>query len=364
MTSLIAVFFIGSAMATGGAFAGQDSWFCFICGFLPAFPLFFLYSAVINLYSGRNYYDNIIRACGGIAGKILVLILSLYALLFGAFILRQETEFIRIVNLTETPLPAILTALTGTAVYLVRSRVHVLARIAKFLLPVIVGVSGLTVILSVKDWDVSHLKPFLNTGFSSIAGGSLLILSLPFGEASVCASMFGQLEKNAKPFPIFLKGALIGFAVLLWSNLRNFLVLGYSASIDTFPSYSAVSTVALGEFFTRIEVMIGIVLLLGGIIKVCVMLFCFASGFAKVFGLKDYEPIASACGVLLLTTALFAETSSQDIILLLHYIPWLALPVQILVPLAALTAGKLRNRLKPKKQKRKLPRTVQVRPRA
>lgn len=364
MKSLLAVFFIGSAMATGGAFDHQDSWFCIICGFLLAFPLFALYSAVVNLYPGRNYYDNIIKACGGIVGRVLVLILSLYALLFGAFILRQETEFIRIVNLTETPLLPVLTAMTGTAIYLLRNRLHVIARVSKFLLPVIVGVSGLTVIFSIKDWDFSHLKPFLNTGFPSIAGGSLLILSLPFGEASVCASMFGLLEKNAKPFPILLKGALIGFAVLLWSNLRNFLVLGYSASIKTFPSYSAVSTVALGEFFTRIEVLIGIVLLLGGIIKVCVMLFCFASGFAKVFSLKDYEPLGAACGVLLLTTALFAETSSQDIVLLPNYIPWIALPIQILVPLAALTVGKLRNRRNPKKQKRKLPRTAPERPTA
>ena len=339
-------------MATGGAFDRQDSWFCIICGFLLAFPLFFLYSAVIKLYPGRNYYDNIIKACGGIVGKILVLILSLYALLFGAFILRQETEFIRVVNLTETPLLAILIALTGAAVYLLRTRLYVLARVAKFLLPVVITVSGLTVILSIKDWDFSHLKPFLNTGFFSIAGGSLLILSLPFGEASVCASMFGQLEKKAKPFPIFMKSALLGLMVLLWSNLRDILVLGYSSSIDTFPAYSAVSTVALGEFFTRIEVLIGIDLLLGGLAKVCVMLFCCASGLAKVFSLKDYEPISAGCALLLMTTALFAVTSSQDTLLLMSYIPWLALPVQILVPLAALITGKLRGGGKGKGKRR------------
>ena len=343
MTSLIAIFFIGSAMATGGSFARQDSWLCIICGFLLAFPLFLLYSAVIKLYPGRNYYDNIIKACGGIVGKILVLILSLYALLFGAFILRQETEFIRVVNLSETPMVAILVALTGAAVFLLRNRLFVLARIAKFLLPLVIGVSGLTVVLSVKDWDFSHLKPLLSTGFPSIAGGSLLILSLPFGEAAVCASMFGQLEQKAKPFPIFVKGALLGLMVLLWSNLRNVLVLGYSDGIYTFPAYSAVSTVALGEFFTRIEVLIGIDLLLGGLAKVCVMLFCCASGFAKVFGLKDYEPIAAGCALLLMTTSLFAVSSSLDTLLLLKYLPWLALPVQILVPLAALIAGKLRS---------------------
>lgn len=343
MECLLAVFFIGSAMATGGGFAGQDSWFCILCGFLLALPLFLLYSAVIKLYPGRNYYDNIIQACGGIPGKILVLILSLYALLFGAFILREETDFIRVVNLTGTPVLAILAALTGAAVYIMRTRLYVLARIAKFLLPLVIGVSGLTVVLSAKDWDFSHLKPFLNTGFPSIAGGSLLILSLPFGETSVCASMFGQLEQKAKPFPVFVKSALLSLMVLVWSNLRDILVLGYSDGIYTFSAYSAVSTAALGEFFTRIEVLIGIDLLLGGLAKVCVMLFCCASGFAKVFCLKDYEPIAAGCALLLMTTALFSISSTQDVLLLLRYIPWLTLPVQILVPLTALIAGKLRG---------------------
>lgn len=345
MSCLLAVFFFGSAMALGGNFDFQDSWVCIVIGFLLSLLLFYIYAAVIELYPGRNYYDNIIQACGcgGIPGKILVLILSLYSLFTGALLLREQAEFIHVANLTQTPLLVVEAALTGTAVFVMRTRMNVLARLAKFLLPILIVISGITVVLSVKDWHISHLKPFLATGFPGIAGGSLLVLSLPFGEGVVCASMFGQLERNAKPFRVFRNGGLIAAVVILWSNMRNILILGYSNGLYAFPSYTAVSVVALGEFFTRIEVMIGIVLLFSALAKICVFLFSCTSGLAKVFGLKDYEPLSAAGGLLFLSLAIIIVKDSQELLKFTALIPYYSLPIQVLVPLAALIAGKLRN---------------------
>lgn len=343
MSCLLAVFYIGSATALGSDFDFQDSWLCIVIGLLLSLLLLLLYTAIVKLYPGRNYYDNIIKACGWIPGKIIVLVLSLYALFTGSLILREQSEFIRTVNLTDTPVLAIELALIGSAVFILRTRLHVLARVAKFLLPILVVISGITVVLSAKDWHFSHLEPFLTTGFPGIAQGSLLVLALPFGETSVCASMFGQLEQKAKPFRVFLNGALIGTMVILWANLRNILILGYSSGVYAFPSYEAISVVALGEFFTRVEVMIGIVLLLSGFVKICVFLFCFASGAAKVFGLKDYEPISAAGGLLLLCLAEFMVKNSTELLKFIQLIPYYSLPIQILVPLAALITGKLRG---------------------
>ena len=358
MECLLAVFYLGSSTVTGGSIAKQDTWFCMIVGMLLSILLYWLYASVIELYPGRNYYDNILKACGSIPGRILVFLLALYALFTGALVLRDDAEFIHIVNLTETDQIALYVSLLGAALYVLRDRIYVVARLAKFLFPIIIACVLFTVIFSIKDWDLSHLKPYLNTGFPSIASGSLVILSLPFGEAVVCASIFGQLDPRVKPFPVFVKSGVIGFIVLLAANLRNTLTLGYSSILYAFPSYAAVSTVALGEFFTRIEVLIGIILLLTGFFKICVFLFCFASGMAKVFGLKDYEPISAACALFLLTTTMFVFSNSPELMKIVPLVPIYSLPIQVLVPLAVLTAGKLRNRLKPKRQRKKLARTA------
>jgi spore germination protein KB len=359
MECLLAVFYVGSSTVTGGnVIAKQDTWFCIIVGTMFSFLLFWLYSAVIELYPGRNYYDNIIKACGTVPGKILVSVLSLYALFTGALVLRDDAEFIHIENLTDTPLIALYVSLLGVALYVLRHRIYVAARLAKFLLPVIFGSIAITVIFSAKDWDLTHIKPYFGSGFSTIASGSLLVLTLPFGESAVCASLFGQLDSRVRPFPVFAKSAVLGSCVLLAANLRNILTLGYSTGLYSFSSYEAVSLVALGEFFTRIEVLIGIVLLLTGFFKGCVFLFGCASGVAKVLGLKDYEPISAACALFMLTATIFSVADSQELMKIVPLVPFYSLPVQVLVPLAALIAGKLRKRMKPKKQMPKVPRTA------
>ena len=349
MESLLALHYFGSSLVTGGGgVSKQDGWLCIIFGAGLAVALVWVYSAVLELYPGRNFYDNIIRACGKIPGKILVSLLCLYMLLFSGQVLRNESEFIHIINMKMTPLPVILAALIGASIYVLSHRIFSLARIAKFITPFVFVFISLTVVLSIKDWNPSNLKPFLGSGFSSIAGGSLLVLSLPFGESVICAPLFGQLDPKIKSYPVFVKGILLGASIMIAASLRNILVLGYSDGAYMFPSYSAVSVIAAGEFFTRFEVLININLLLAGLFKIAVIIYALASAFSKVFGMKDYEPLVASCALLMFTDSLYFVKNTQEILQVVHSIPMLSFPFQLVIPLIALTVGKLRNRFAPK----------------
>lgn len=349
MEALLALYYFGSSLVTGGGgISKQDGWLCIIIGTGLAVLLVWIYSAVLELYPGRNFYDNIIRACGKIPGKILVLLFCLYLILFSGQVLRNEAEFIHIINLPVTPLPVILSALIGACVYILSHRIFALARVSKFLYPFVFVFISLTVVLSIKDWNFSHMKPLLGSGFSSIAGGSLLVLSLPFGESVICAPLFGQLDPKVKSYPVFVKGILLGSSLLVAASLRNILILGYSNVAYTFPSYSAVSVIAVGEFFTRFEVLININLLLAGLFKIAVIIYALASAFAKVFGMKDYEPLVASCALIMFTDSLYWVKNTQEILQVVHSIPMLSYPFQLVIPLIALIVGKLRSRLAPK----------------
>jgi spore germination protein KB len=349
MESLLALYYFGSSLVTGGgSISKQDGWFCIILGTGLAVLLVWIYSAVLELYPGRNFYDNIIRACGKIPGKILVLLLCLYMVLVSGQVLRNESEYIHIINLKMTPLPVILGALIGTSIYILSHRIFALARISKFLFPLVFVFISLTIMLSIKDWNPSNLKPFLGSGFSSIAGGSLLVLSLPFGESVMCAPLFGQLDPKVKSYPVFVKGILLASSIMLAASLRNLMVLGYSDGVYTFPSYSAVSVIAVGEFFTRFEVLININLLLAGLFKIAVIIYALAEAFAKVFDMKDYEPLVASCALIMFTDSLYWVSNTQEILQVVHSIPMLSYPFQLVIPLIALIVGKLRNRLAPK----------------
>ena len=349
MEALLSLYYFGSSLVTGGGnISKQDGWLCIIIGTALAILLVWVYSAVLELYPGRNFFDNIIRACGKIPGRILVALLCFYMILFSGQVLRNEAEFIHIINLKMTPIMVILGALIGSAIFILSHRIFSLARISKFVVPFVFAFLFLTVVLSIRDWNVSNLKPFLGSGFSSIAGGSLLVLSLPFGESVMCAPLFGQLDPKAKSYPVFVKGILLGFSIMFAASLRNILVLGYSDGIYAFPSYSAVSVLAVGEFFTRFEVLININLLLAGLFKIAIVIFALASGFSKVFGLKDYEPLVASCALIMYVDSLYWVRNTQEIVQVVHNMPMLSYPFQIVIPLIALIVGKLRNRLAPK----------------
>lgn len=367
MEALLSLYYFGSSLVTGGGgVSKQDGWLCIIIGTGLAILLVWVYSAVLELYPGRNFFDNIIRACGKIPGRILVLLLCLYMILFSGQVLRNEAEFIHIINLKMTPILVILGALIGSAIFILSHRIYSLARVSKALVPFVFAFLFLTVILSVKDWNVSNLKPFLGSGFSSIAGGSLLVLSLPFGESVMCSPLFGQLDPKAKSYPVFVKGILLGSCIMLAASLRNILVLGYSDGVYTFPSYSAISVIAVGEFFTRFEVLININLLLAGLFKIAVVIYALASGFSKVFGLKDYEPLVASCALIMYVNSLYWVSNTAEITQVVHAIPMLSYPFQIVIPLIALIVGKVRNRLTPKEPgsgppKKEKPRPFQLR---
>jgi len=208
----------------------------------------------------------------------------------------------------------------------------------------------LTIVLSYRDMDLNNLKPILHSKPADLASGTLLSFSLPYCEIIVCAPMFGDLNRNVSIFKTFFKGLLFAFAVLFVANLRNTLVLGYSVGIYDFPSYEAVSVIKLGEFFTRMEVLIGINLLLAGFIKSGVLLFSSCEALTKVFGFEDYEPLVQPVSLLILTVSVLIHKNTAEMYAWTDYFPYFSLPFQVILPILVLVVGVIRKKAGKSKQ--------------
>ncbi|HEX3017265.1 MAG TPA: endospore germination permease [Caproicibacter sp.] len=368
LESTIAFFLVGSSLVTGSPTqAGQDTWFCMIVGFLLNIPILWVHSQIIEMYPGRNYFENIVKACGKPAGKAVCILLMLYSFFIASLVKKVFCNFIQTMNMPETPFIFILLSIVFVEFYMSKKRLYVVARVSKFTLPVLMCTVGLTIVLSFKDMDFSNLKPVLKTGFGPMANGILLSFTLPFGESILCAPLFGALDHKIKVFPVFLKGMLIGLGVNLFANLRNLLLLGSSASIFVYPSYEAVSVIAVGEFFTRVEVIIGFNLLLAGFIKVCVTYFTCCQEVSKILDLEDYVPLFAPCGLILVTMIMLVSSNTEEMMNWLHYHPYLSLPFQVLIPVVVLITGKIRNKMQKKKTtsaKAKQPKQVCANPSA
>lgn len=357
MEATIALFLTGSSLiSTGASDAKQDTWIAVLLAFALSVPLIWVHSEILKLYPGRNYFGNILRALGGPVGKIVCALLLLFFFHLGALVLRVFSEFMHIVNMTDTPLIALSAVVTAVGVYVMSNRLYVLARISKFTFPFLLVSVALTVLLSLKNMDLNNLRPILHSGWPNLAKGTLTLLAVAYGETVICAPMFGELDRKEDVFPVFFKGALWGFAVLFVADLRNLLVLGYSAGTYAFPSYESVSIVKLGDFFTRIEVLIGINLLLAGFIKTVVVLFTACKGLAEMFHFEDYEPLVGPCALLILTLSELVHSNMEELFGWTQYFTYYSIPFQILLPVLVLAVGKIRKKLqKPGKAERQPP---------
>lgn len=354
MSALLAFYMTGSSLIIGSATnVRQDIWLCLILAVLLSLPVLWMHAAILNLYPGRNYFDNIIKACGKIPGKIICLLIGLYAFHVGAYVVRLFSEFIHLENMQETPLIAIEASIMGVILYLMKNRLFVLGRIAKFLMPFLLISVVVTVVLAFKDMNLDNIKPVLRSPPLMLARDSVTIFSLSMGESVIYAPMFAELDPHAKSYPVLLKGVLIAFGILMAARLRNLLILGNSIDFFAFSSYAAVSVISLGDFFTRIEILIGMNLLLVGFFKTCVLLYTSCAAFSKVCGYKDYEPLAAPVSLLFLTIAVLNISNTEELFSWLDYFAAVSLPIQIILPLIVLIAGKIRKKFeKPKKSAR------------
>lgn len=345
MATSIGTFLVGSSLLSSGADqARQDTWLCIIFSIILMLPVLWVYSEILKLYPGQNFYQNILRAMGRPVGTVVCLIFALFAFLVSAQVLITFADFVHIVNMTETPLIAVLTGIVATLIYILSKRLYVLTRICKFVGPFILITVIMTMVLSYKDMDTSNIRPILQLPPKLIIQGTLTSLVLPYGEIVALLPMFGALDRKEKIFPTIVKGMILGFNVLIIADLRNLLVLGYSTTVYFFPSYEAVSVIKLGEFFTRIEVLIGINLLLAGALKAGILLFSACKGISEVCGFRHYKPLIGSIGLLLLTAAELVQSDTMEMVERLQYYPIFALPIEIVLPVIVLIVGKIRKR--------------------
>lgn len=353
LAATITLYLTGSSLITGAyTSAGRDTWLCGLAAFALVLPMMAVHAAILKLYPGRDYYANILTACGNWGGKAAALYLLLCSIHLVALVLRDFCEFIHIVNMVETPVSVIAACFLGVAVYLLKKGAYVLTRVARFALPFLVFSVALTCVMAVKDMDFSNIKPILRSSPKDLMDGTAMIFFLPLGEITTCAPLFKWTDPKQKIFPVFLRGGLGGLLILLAANLRNLFILGDSLPSFLFPSYEAVSVVAVGQFFTRIEVLIGINLMLAGFIKCCVILYnaCEAAGTVLNLGgtkrsQRERSPLVFPCVLLAFTAAMVIYTNSEERALWADYVPISSLLGQVLIPLGVLIAGKIRKRL-------------------
>ncbi|MBW7571401.1 GerAB/ArcD/ProY family transporter [Caproiciproducens faecalis] len=340
------MFWMGSIVVIGASSqAKQDSWIAILLAGILFLPLMFLYIRLSTLYPGKNLYEILFAVFGKIFGRVITLIYVLYSIHLGALVLNVFSTFIHVLNMPETPEPAILFFIILLAVWTVKSGPENIGRISKYTFPILVASILVTFVLSIKDMDLGYLKPIMNTDMKTLLSSALSVCILPLGEIIICLSFLSAVDNQVKMSKVYFQGMIWTLAIILIVNIRNILILGFpSVTMFYFPSYEAVSIISIGEFFSRIEVLIGVNLMLAGFIKVAVCVYSASLGLTKLLNAEDQKLFVVPCGLMMVTLSGMLYENTIEWMESIKIYEIYAIPFLVLLPVVILIGAEIRAR--------------------
>lgn len=344
---IMSTFIIGSSAILGvGTNAKQDVWLAIIIAMVMASLIIIVYGRISSLLPGKNIYEIFEFLFGKVFGKIISLSFLFYAFHLGALIIRDFSEFVRIVSLPETPGCMFIFPAGLLLIWAVRGGVELLGRFLAIFFPVYVFMIITVTCLSIPLFDFSNLKPVLYDGLMPVFNVSFKVFSYPFAETVVFLCLMGDIRENSNVYKIYYTSLLLGGFILLVIALRSILVLGIpNRLIQNYASYASTRIIRIGTFLQRIEASIAIVFMISGFTKATVCMYTATKGLSHLFNIKDYRKLAAPIGVLI---SLFSMIIHKDAAELFEWTEkiyaYYAIPFQIIIPIIVWITAEIKTR--------------------
>lgn len=346
MQSIIVMYILGSSLVMGGStIAEQDSWISIIVAMLIMVPCYYIYAKLAALYPGKNLYEMAYQALGQVGGFIVTLIVTCYALMLGAMVIRNFSGFIQTVSFLETPQYAVAIIMGLLAYSIIKVGIGIVGRGANLVGPLVVVTILATVLMTINKMDIANIKPMLSQSPGSILSCAIYSVAFPFGEVVLFTVMMPCLPKGESPYKAYFHALWIGGTLLVIAMLRNLLVLGLpTAHVLYFPSYSAVGFIDIREFINRIEVLVSGNFILSGLVKISICLYCVCKGLSRMFRAPNHRVFVASSAALMVAVSgwVFASTMEmmENIKFYTMVMPFLQIGLPLLVLVVTLIKGR------------------------
>lgn len=264
LAGLTAFFILGDAIIS---LPVVESGGASLLGFLAAaFAAAFLYFAAVPLASRLLLGKGRAR----LLFVPLLLAAAVYAFYNAGLSLIKYTDFVNRVLLPETPRFFIAVLFILIAAYLASRRQEVILKLSLIFIVAAAVTVVLFFLLSVKDYNAENIAikklPDLRELFSG-AKPYLLRISLPALLIPVYSALFTGEKRVSAPF----FGLLTGLSVIALCLLESLLLFGAPlAKRLPFPLAAAVSTVTVGQLFSRMDGIVYCLFFAAALIKTAV----------------------------------------------------------------------------------------------
>ena len=231
--AMMVLFIIGSTLVVGVSDAAkQDNWLSVILAMIMALPILMLYARLIHLFPGKDLYTIIHQVLGPIAGKAISLLFVWYAFHVGALVIRNFSEFLSEIALTETPQYFIQLVFVLLCIWAVKGGIEVLGRWTSFVFNILLVVIIGLILMSLTKINFANFTPILDKGFRPVIDGAFSVFSFPLAETVVFISILSFLKPGASGYKVYNLSLLIGGCIVLVSRFQKYCGFGFPISVN------------------------------------------------------------------------------------------------------------------------------------
>ena len=322
----------------------QDSWLVLIVSFLLSIPFVVVFAALLKRFPTKNMLQIFRIVFGKAAGTVISVLYVVYFTLVLSHMLNDMSEFYTSYIEPETPPMLFIVITILTAAYGLKTGIQYLVKMSG----VIALVSAVSVVgpflLLLDKMDFSNFLPILRYPpkiyFQSVTQfwflqSSLILFPLMLTPVLRSPQSFGKSS---------LGGMAAGTLGLLLISVRNTTVLGPMAAIVDSASYASTRVIEIGNFFTRVEIVVSLITTILIFLSICMVYYSAAQGAAQLFKIQSMKRAILPVGAV---AALLAMVYFPSTIAHLEYAKNYNVPLYsafcFFFPPAALIAAKLRR---------------------
>lgn len=329
----------------------QDAWMTALTGMLGGIVLFLMNYTIYSYYPGHTFGQIIERILGKPLGKVVTVMYVIYFLYIAAFVLRDFGELVRVFAYPRTPLLLISSFMLIAILYTVYKGIEVIARTGEIFFTIIsiLGVIGMTLLLSSGNVDIHNLMPVLEKGWMPIIFSSYHSTVFPFGELIAFMMLYPYLESQKHTKRAVITGIFFGGVVISLVTMLNIAILG--VDLFTRTEYPLLTTFQLVEgkaFLERMDSLFMVTSVLGGFFRISILFYATLMCATTAFSVPNYRTLVLPLGVVLLYCSVNLAGSFTEFIVngMYAFTYYIQLPMQIIIPLILLIVGWFRTRRK------------------
>lgn len=323
----------------------QDAWLACLLGAAAGIPFAYLLNLLWSRFPRQTFAEVVELTLGTALARVVVGCYAVVLLMLFALDLRLAVELIIYALLERTPPVVLIVTVAVLATWAAKAGITVIARASQVIFPLLLGSIALVFLLLLKDIRFGAFLPvFIQSGPVAHLKETIQIVGRNLEFIAVGLVIPSVTDRHNLMRTMVLTFVWMGF---IWALMAISItgLLGPFQDLLYFPFYSVTRSILVADVLERIDFVIVGIWSFGMYLRGGLTLWACSQYTARLFGIRDRQPLVIALAGLGVTLSLITGKSLNEVRFYLRgesFVPFM-LTCILLIPMLVLGVALLRG---------------------